>query len=182
MPASLHASLMARLDRVPEVREVAQVAACIGREFSYSLLAALSPLPDAELQVALDKLAAAELVFSRGTLPEVSYTFKHALVRDAAHESLLKAQRQQLHGRIVRLLEERVPETVAAEPWHTSRNLENGQRALTGRALSGQAPLSRGRARQLYLLHRHCRDGRLRSALLVTRLRTEFDLVFSLTE
>ena len=115
MPASLHASLMARLDRVPEVKEVAQVAACIGREFTYSLLAALSPLPDAELHVALDRLAAAELVFSRGTPPEASYTFKHALVRDAAHESLLKVQRQQLHGRIARLLEER-----SRRPWQPS--------------------------------------------------------------
>ena len=69
VPASLHASLMARLDRVPGVKEVAQVAACIGREFAYPLLAAVSPLPEAELQAALDRLAAAELVFSRGTPP-----------------------------------------------------------------------------------------------------------------
>ena len=146
VPASLHASLMARLDRVPEVREVAQVAACIGREFSYSLLAALSPLPDAELQVALDKLAAAELVFSRGTLPEVSYTFKHALVRDAAHESLLKGQRQQLHGRIVRLLEERFPETVAAEPELLAQHcMEAGlvERAVDYWQRAGQQALAR---------------------------------------
>jgi predicted ATPase len=137
---------MARLDRVPEVREVAQVAACIGREFSYSLLAALSPLPDAELQVALDKLAAAELVFSRGTLPEVSYTFKHALVRDAAHESLLKGQRQQLHGRIVRLLEERFPETVAAEPELLAQHcMEAGlvERAVDYWQRAGQQALAR---------------------------------------
>ena len=102
VPASLHASLMARLDRVAGVKEVAQVAACIGREFAYPLLIAVSPLPDAELQAALDRLVAAELVFSRGKPPHSSYTFKHALVRDAAHESMLKAQRQQLHGRIAR--------------------------------------------------------------------------------
>jgi predicted ATPase len=107
---------MARLDRVPGVKEVAQVAACIGREFDYPLLTAVLHLPDAELQAALDRLVAAELVFSRGTTPEASYTFKHALVRDAAHESLLKAQRQELHGRIVRVLEERFPETVETEP------------------------------------------------------------------
>ena len=116
MPASLHASLMARLDRVPGVKEVAQVAACIGREFAYPLLAAVSPLPEAELRAALDRLAAAELVFARGEPPEASYAFKHALVRDAAHESLLKAERQRLHARIVRVLEERFPETVDAEP------------------------------------------------------------------
>jgi hypothetical protein len=97
-------------------QEVAQVAACIGREFAYPLLAAVSPFPEPELRAALDRLAAAELVFSRGVPPEASYTFKHALVRDAAHESLLKAQRQQLHGLIVRVLEERFPETVETEP------------------------------------------------------------------
>ncbi|MCC2662848.1 MAG: hypothetical protein K0S35_770, partial [Geminicoccaceae bacterium] len=116
VPVSLHASLMARLDRVPEVKGVAQVAACIGREFAYPLLAAIAPLPEAELRAALDRLAAAELVFRRGEPPEASYAFKHALVRDAAHESLLRAQRQQLHGRIVRALEERSPETVNTEP------------------------------------------------------------------
>ena len=94
VPASLHASLMARLDRVPGVKEVAQVAACIGREFAYPLLAAVSPVPEPELRAALDRLAAAELVFARGEPPEASYAFKHALVRDAAHESLLKARRQ----------------------------------------------------------------------------------------
>ena len=146
VPASLHASLMARLDRVPEVKEVAQVAACIGREFGYSLLAALSPLPVAELHVALDKLAAAELVFSRGTPPEASYTFKHALVRDAAHESLLKVQRQQLHGRIARLLEERFPETVAAEPELLAQHcMEAGlvERAVDYWQRAGQQALAR---------------------------------------
>ena len=116
VPASLHASLMARLDRVAGVKEVAQVAACIGREFAYPLLAAVSPSPEAELQTALDRLAAAELVFSRGSPPEASYTFKHALVRDAAHDSLLKTQRQQLHARIASVLEQSFPETVGAEP------------------------------------------------------------------
>jgi predicted ATPase len=116
VPLSLHASLMARLDRVPEVKEVAQVAACIGREFDYSLLAAIAPLPEAELQSGLDQLAAAEIVFRRGEPPGASYAFKHSLVRDAAHESLLRAQRQQLHGRIVRALKEQFLETVNTEP------------------------------------------------------------------
>jgi predicted ATPase len=116
VPASLHASLMARLDWVPRVKEVAQAAACIGREFAYPLLAAISPVPEPELQAALDRLAAAELVFRRGTLPETSYAFKHALVRDAAHESLLRAQRQQIHGRIVRALKARFPETANTDP------------------------------------------------------------------
>src|SRR5215210_7162546 len=116
VPVSLYASLMARLDRVPEVKEVAQVAACIGREFSYSLLSKVWLSSEAELRAALDRLAAAELIFRRGTPPEANYAFKHALVRDAAHESLLKAQRQKLHARIVQVLEECFPEMVDAEP------------------------------------------------------------------
>src|SRR5437763_13479558 len=116
VPASLHASLMARLDRAPGVKEVAQVAACLGREFAYPLLAAISPVPELELRAALERLAAAELVFARGEPPEAIYTFKHALVRDAAHESLLRTRRRELHARIARALEERFPETADAEP------------------------------------------------------------------
>jgi class 3 adenylate cyclase/predicted ATPase len=116
VPVSLYASLMARLDRVPEVKEAAQVAACIGREFSYSLLSKVWLSSEAELLAALDRLAAAELIFRRGTPPEANYAFKHALVRDATHESLLKAQRQKLHARIVQVLEECFPETVRTEP------------------------------------------------------------------
>ena len=100
VPASLHASLMARLDRVPGVKEVAQVAACIGREFAYPLLKAVCPVPAPELHTALGLLSAAELVFRRGEPPEASYSFKHALIRDVAYESLLKARRREVHGRI----------------------------------------------------------------------------------
>jgi class 3 adenylate cyclase/predicted ATPase len=124
VPATLHASLMARLDRVPGVKEVAQVAACVGREFAYPLLAAVSSLPELELRAALDRLAAAELVFARGEPPEAAYTFKHALVRDAAYESLLRADRQQLHARIARVLEERFPATAASEPELLARHVE----------------------------------------------------------
>jgi class 3 adenylate cyclase/predicted ATPase len=146
VPASLHASLMARLDRVPEVKEVAQVAACIGREFAYPLLAAVAPAPETELRAALDRLAAAELVFARGTPPDSSYTFKHALVRDAAHESLLRAQRQRLHARIARTLEEQFPETVAAEPELLARHY--AEAALAEQAVgywqrAGQQALTR---------------------------------------
>ena len=109
IPASLHDSLMARLDRLPEVKEVAQVAACIGRVFDYKLLAAVAGWPEAELQSALAKLAAAELVFRRGTPPDASYTFKHALVQDAAYESLLRSRRQEMHRQIVLALTEHFP-------------------------------------------------------------------------
>ncbi|HSA80013.1 MAG TPA: adenylate/guanylate cyclase domain-containing protein [Geminicoccaceae bacterium] len=116
IPASLHDSLMARLDRLPEVKELAQLAACIGRMFNFSLLAAVAQRPDDQLQASLDKLAAAELIFRRGAPPNATYSFKHALVRDAAYESLLRSKRQQLHARIAACLEERFAETVAAVP------------------------------------------------------------------
>ena len=146
VPASLHASLMARLDRVPGVKEVAQVAACIGREFAYPLLAAVSPVPEPELRAALDRLAAAELVFARGEPPEAGYSFKHALVRDAAHESLLKARRQELHARIARALEERFPETAEAEPELLARHCAEAglaERAVDYWQRAGQRALAR---------------------------------------
>jgi class 3 adenylate cyclase/predicted ATPase len=116
IPSTLHDSLMARLGRLAPVKEVAQIGAAIGREFSHELLAAVAPLGDNGLKDALDQLVHAELVFRRGTPPETVYSFKHALVRDAAYQSLLKSRRQELHARIVQVLEERFPETVAAEP------------------------------------------------------------------
>ena len=150
MPASLHASLMARLDRVPGVKEVAQVAACIGREFAYPLLAAVSPLPEAELRAALDRLAAAELVFRRGTPPEASYAFKHALVRDAAHESLLKARAAAAARPDRPGAGGALPETVAeAEPELLARHCTEAGLAETGGRLLAQGRSSaRSRARR----------------------------------
>jgi class 3 adenylate cyclase/predicted ATPase len=116
IPATLHDSLMARLDRLAPVKEVAQIGACIGREFPHELIAALSPLADNELRDALVQLSDSELIFRRGTPPEASYTFKHALVQDAAYQSLLKSRRQAYHARIAALLEERFPDTVENEP------------------------------------------------------------------
>src|SRR3954471_3449146 len=146
VPASLHASLMARLDRVPGVKEVAQVAACIGREFGYPLPAAVSSLPAPGLRAALDRLVAAELVFNRGEPPEASYAFKHALVREAAHESLLKSRRQQLHASIARALEERWPETVKAEPELLAQHCAEAglvEHAVEYRRRAGQQALAR---------------------------------------
>jgi predicted ATPase len=105
VPASLHDSLMTRLDRIPEVKEIAQIAACIGREFDFALMDAVAERPTDDLRAALDKLAAAELVFRRGTPPAATYTFKHALVRDAAYESLLKKRRETIHARLFEVLE-----------------------------------------------------------------------------
>jgi predicted ATPase len=116
IPTSLHASLLARLDRLASVRLVAQTGAAIGREFPYELLRAVSRLPEEELQVSLARLVASELVFQRGTPPDAVYTFKHALVQDAAHGSLLRSVRQQLHAQIAAALEAYSPELMDNHP------------------------------------------------------------------
>jgi len=105
IPATLHDSLMARLDRLNPIKEVAQTASCIGREFSHGLLAQISLLTEAKLSEAMDGLIAAELIYRRGLPPEATYLFKHALVRDAAYESLLKERRRAVHTRILTALE-----------------------------------------------------------------------------
>ena len=116
IPSSLQDSLMARLDRLAPVKEVAQLAAVIGRGFSHELLAAASPLEEAEIAQALDTLVESGLVYRRGLPPLAGYEFKHALVRDAAYQSLLKSTRQQHHRRIAEVLAERIPAIAKAEP------------------------------------------------------------------
>ena len=116
IPATLQDFLMSRLDRLAPVREIGQIGAAIGREFSYSLLRVLVGRDETALKNALTQLEQAELVFRRGEPPEAIYSFKHALVRDAAYESLLKSRRQQLHGQIARTLEERFADIVASQP------------------------------------------------------------------
>ena len=116
IPTTLHDSLMARLDRLASVRVVAQIGAAIGREFPYALLRAVCSLPDDELQTGLNRLVAAELVFQRGTPPEAVYSFKHALVQDAAHGSLLRSSRQRLHAQIAEALETHSRELMDSQP------------------------------------------------------------------
>jgi class 3 adenylate cyclase/predicted ATPase len=116
IPTSLRDSLMARLDRLASVRLVAQIGAAMGREFSYALMRTVSRLPEDELRTALARLVASELVFQRGTPPEAVYTFKHALVQDAAHGSLLRSSRQQLHAQIAEALEAHFPELMDSQP------------------------------------------------------------------
>jgi len=116
IPASLHDSLMARLDRLGSVKRVAQTGAAIGRDFAYPLLRTVSRLPEDVLQTALARLVASELVFQRGTPPNAVYAFKHALVQDAAHNSLLRSSRRQLHAQIADALEAQSPELMDAQP------------------------------------------------------------------
>jgi predicted ATPase len=107
---------MARLDRLSTVREIAQVAATLGREFSYELLQAVWPVDEAALQQGLRRLVEAELVYQRGLPPQATYLFKHALVQDAAYQSLLKSTRQQYHQQIAQVLAEKFSETTETQP------------------------------------------------------------------
>jgi len=116
IPTSLHASLMARLDRLASVRHVAQIGAAFGRWFRYTLLRAVSGLPEDQLQADLGRLVASELVFQSGTPPDAVYTFKHALVQEVAYGSLLRTAREQLHGRIAEALEAHFPEMMENQP------------------------------------------------------------------
>ncbi|PBB24066.1 MULTISPECIES: AAA family ATPase [unclassified Mesorhizobium] len=125
VPATLHASLMARLDRLGSaVKEVAQVGAVLGREFSYELLAAVAQRNAAELNGTLDQLVGAGLVFCRGTRPLATYLFKHALVQDAAYGTLLRAKRQELHKRVADVLEEKWTEITEAQPELLAHHLQ----------------------------------------------------------
>jgi len=132
IPATLQDSLMARLDRLPMVREVAQLGAVLGREFAYEMLKALAAVEESTLQERLGQLVSAELLYQRGRPPNARYIFKHALIQDAAYASLLKRTRQQYHQQTAQMLEAEFPETVEAEPelvaHHMTRRLAIGSR------------------------------------------------------
>jgi len=117
VPATLHASLMARLDRLgPAAKEIAQIGAVLGREFAYELIEPVAQHPERELQAALDQLDEAGLLFCRGTPPQATYLFKHALVQDAAYSTLLRGRRQELHGRVAAALEAHFADLVERQP------------------------------------------------------------------
>jgi class 3 adenylate cyclase/tetratricopeptide (TPR) repeat protein len=141
IPATLYDSLMARLDRLQPVKQVAQAAACIGRDFDYGLLKAILPLDDDALQDALDRLSRAELIFRRGTPPDAKYVFKHALVRDAAYENLLKTRRQSLHAKLAAVLEKEhaAPEILAQH----AAAAGNNELAVRSWLAAGESAVSR---------------------------------------
>jgi class 3 adenylate cyclase/predicted ATPase len=146
IPTSLHDSLMARLDRLASVRLVAQTGAAIGREFSYALLRAVSRLPEADLEAALARLVASELIIQRGTPPDAVYAFKHALVQDAAHGSLLRRTRQQLHAQIAEALETHLPDVMENQPELIAQHYAEAvlvERAVAYWAKAGQRSAAR---------------------------------------
>jgi class 3 adenylate cyclase/predicted ATPase len=116
IPATLHDALMARLDQLATAKVVAQLGATIGREFPYELLRAVAPMDELELWRSLVQLVRAEVLYQRGALPQATYLFKHALIQEAAYQSLLKSTRQQYHQRIAQVLAAQFPETTATQP------------------------------------------------------------------
>jgi len=146
IPNTLRDSLMARLDRLIPVKEIAQIGAVLGREFSYELVQKVSLMSEPLLREALDKFVASELVFRRGTPPEATYIFKHALVQDAAYDSLLKSKRQALHAQIAQVLEKQFLESATGEPEVLARHFTEAgrhERAVGYWIQAGERALSR---------------------------------------
>ena len=122
IPATLQESLMTRLDRLPQVREIAQLGSVLGREFAYEMISGLSSIGETRLQEGLGQLVEAELLYQRGRPPRAKYIFKHALVQEAAYQSLLRRTRQQYHHQVAELLEVRFPEVVETQPELVARH------------------------------------------------------------
>jgi predicted ATPase len=139
VPATLHASLMARLDRLGAAKEVAQIGATIAREFSHALLAAVVQRPELELQFALDRLVAASLLFREGVPPHATYLFKHALVQDAAYGTLLREPKRELHARIAEVLESRFRDIAESQPELLARHCTEAGLIEKATALWGKA-------------------------------------------
>jgi class 3 adenylate cyclase/tetratricopeptide (TPR) repeat protein len=152
IPATLQDSLMARLDRLAPAKEVAQVGAVIGREFGYQLITeVLNDMPAPKLDAALADLVRSELVFRRGTPPDASYSFKHALVRDTAYNSMLKSQRVLRHGQIAAVLEQGQRDTAASQPELLAVHHQEGgnpQAALRYWQAAGDAAMARSAVRE----------------------------------
>jgi DNA-binding SARP family transcriptional activator/predicted ATPase len=147
IPSTLQGSLLARLDRLPATREVAQIGAALGRSFSHELISAVAQMPQQQVDAALAQLVSAELIFRRGAAPDAEYTFKHALVQEAAHGTLLRSQRQQLHHRISEVLEGQFAEIVETQPDLLARHCAEAglvDKAVRYRLKAGQQAIARG--------------------------------------
>jgi predicted ATPase len=147
IPTSLQGSLLARLDRLAPVREMAQIGSALGRQFSHQLISAVAQMPQQQVDEALTQLVSTELMFRRGSPPDAEYTFKHALVQDAAYSTLLRSRRQQLHGRITATLEGQFPEIVETQPEVLARHC--AEAGLVDKAVgywlkAGQQAIARG--------------------------------------
>jgi hypothetical protein len=157
VPASLHASLMARLDRLGPAKDVAQIGSAIGREFSYALLAAVVHRPEAELNSALDRIIAAGLLFRQGAPPHANYLFKHALVQDAAYGTLLRESRRTLHTRIAETLESQFVEIAENRPEIVARHCTESRAGRKSGRILGQGRSTITRTLCSYRGHRTTR-------------------------
>ena len=183
VPATLHASLLGRLDRLgPAAKNVAQVGAAIGRDFSHELLAAAAPLAEPELREALRRLVEAGLVFQRGAPPAAEYLFKHALVQDTAYSTLLRGPRRALHRRIAEALEERFPDFVETRPEIVAHHY--GEAAIADKAiaywhLAGKSSVAKSAVREAIAQLR--RGLSLLDGLPETRERKQLELDIHVT-
>jgi class 3 adenylate cyclase/tetratricopeptide (TPR) repeat protein len=183
IPATLHDSLMARLDRLGPAKEVIQVAAVIGSEFSYELLHAVHPIGDRNLQEALTRLSEAELLYVRGIAPDATYQFKHALIRDAAYEALLKSRRKELHLIVARTIDEKSPtikETrpeVLARHWTEAGETES---AITEWSRAGERAVAQCAFREAEQHYRHALAAVLRLPESLERDRRELTIQLAL--
>jgi predicted ATPase len=182
IPATLQDSLMARLDRLMTGKVIAQLGATIGRQFSYALLQAVSQLNDRTLHEELQRLVEAELLYQRGLPPQATYTFKHALIQDAAYESLLKSTRQQYHQRIAEVLEAQVPETAETQPELLAHHCTEAgliEQAVGYWHKAGQHAMERSALVEAIV---HCTKGlEVLQMLPVTRARAQEELKLHLT-
>jgi class 3 adenylate cyclase/tetratricopeptide (TPR) repeat protein len=177
VPASLHASLMSRLDRLGPAKEVAQIGAAIGREFSHALLASVVRKTETELGSALDRLVQAGLLFRQGSAPHATYLFKHALVQDAAYGTLLRTSRQQLHGQIANTLEKEYPEVIEVQPELLARHCAEAgwnERAIRYWRAAGEKAVRRADNREAI--------GHFRQALAALNEKQSSGIDRSLTE
>jgi len=183
VPATLHASLLGRLDRLgPAAKTVAQVGAAIGRDFSHELLTVAAPLTEPELQEALRRLVDSGLVFQRGLPPTAEYLFKHALVQDTAYSTLLRGPRQALHRRIAEALEQRFPESVETRPEILAHHY--GEAAIADKAiaywhLAGKSSVAKSAVREATAQLR--RGLSLLDGLPETRERKQLELDIHVT-
>ena len=183
IPETLHDSLTARLDRLGPAKEVAQTGAVIGREFSYELLRAISPLPEAELQSSLEKLADADLIYARGLPPEASYQFKHALIQDAAYGALLKSKRRELHARVAETIEKKMPALAEAQPQILARHWTDAgetEPAIVAWTKAAKAADGRGAFREAEEAYRQARNLLLTLPETPERNAREIDLIVPL--
>ena len=182
IPSTLHDSLMARLDRLATVKSLAQLGATLGREFPYALLHAVSPWDEETLRRGLHQLVEAEFLYQQGLPPQATYLFKHALIQEAAYQSLLKSTRQQYHQRVAQVLEAQFPDTAETQPELLAHHY--AEAGLLAQALpywqqAGQRALQR--SAHLEAMHHLTRGLEVLAALPETPERTQHELVLQLT-